>query len=444
MCTPRLLRISRPSAYPTSLRHRLLAGTVCLTFLVVAACGDDDGGSPVPTRTYTVAIQQGDGQSALDLTPVAIQPTILVSDDQGAPATGIDVTFSIQSGGGSVTAPPQTLAGGLASADWTLGPLTGNDTVAMNLLRATVTGRHIVGDTVTFLARAWGNRWDSVGPFSGVSRMGSGVVNGRLYLFNGAMGRDAWYGATTWYEPATGRSGMGALEPNTSRDQASAVLGGRIYLAGGGQWDMSTPGFVHRNVDVYDPATNQWTATAHMLSTREQARAAAIDTLIYVVGGRDSLGVTLGSMEAYNPATNTWTARAPMPTPRRMMGAAVLDGKLWVVGGLNAAGTALATVEVYDPVTNSWTTGTPLIAPRQGPAMAVLNGLLYVISGDNVAYPGTPTVEAWNPATGAWARRRDFPWRCWNSGVGVVNGKVYTVGGDNGIYWYGTVARYQP
>ena len=67
-------------------------------------------------------------------------------------------------------------------------PLTGNDTVAMNLLRATVTGRHIVGDTVTFLARAWGNRWDSVGPFSGVSRMGSGVVNGRLYLFNGAMG----------------------------------------------------------------------------------------------------------------------------------------------------------------------------------------------------------------------------------------------------------------
>ena len=28
--------------------------------------------------------------------------------------------------------------------------------------------------------------------------------------------------------------------------------------------------------------------------------------------------------------------------------------------------------------------------------------------------------------------------------VTPVNGKVYTVGGDNGIYWYGTVARYQP
>lgn len=444
MCTPRLLR-SSPNPFPRVLPHRrLLAGVASLTFLLVAACGDDDGGSPTPTRTYTVAIQQGDSQTTLDGTPVPISPTILVRDEQGAPAPGIGVSFTILSGDGSVSAPPQTLAGGLAPADWTLGWLRGNDTSATQQLRATVTGTHTVGDTVTFSAMATGNHWDSVPVTFGVvmSPAMGGVLNDRLYIING-YGAASWWITTSIFDPATGHFTFGAMLPSPSQvwDAASAVVNNHLYIAGG---RFFVNGLPTRGLQVYDPATNQWSTMAPMLRARTGGRAAAVGGKIYVMGGVDSAGAPLALMEVYDTATNSWTALAPMPTARRHMGTAVMGGKIWVVGGLDAQAAPLATVEIYDPATDTWTTGTPLGVARQGPVVVVLNGLLYAVSGDAVPVGTMPTTEAWNPATNAWMLRHGFRWHGWNSVGGVIGGKIYTFGGEDGITWFSHVGVYTP
>ncbi len=66
---------------------------------------------------------RGDGQSALEGTALTDSVVIKVSDSLGAPVSGVPVSFSVQSGGGS-TSPigPTTGATGLAATQWILGP----------------------------------------------------------------------------------------------------------------------------------------------------------------------------------------------------------------------------------------------------------------------------------------------------------------------------------
>ncbi|HUQ47086.1 MAG TPA: SGNH/GDSL hydrolase family protein [Gemmatimonadaceae bacterium] len=99
----------------------------------------------VPT---TIMIIAGDGQSALPLTAVAINPAVKVTTATGVPVPDITVTFSIRSGGGSVTgASAKTDSMGIATAGkWTLGSGGGNS------LFATATG--LSGSPLIFIATA--------------------------------------------------------------------------------------------------------------------------------------------------------------------------------------------------------------------------------------------------------------------------------------------------
>jgi hypothetical protein len=91
--------------------------------------------------------KDGDLQSALPGSAVAVAPSVYVVDSAGIPRPGVTVTFAVQTGGGSVT-------GGSAVSDaqgvakvgqWTLGPNVGT-----NQLSATLPN----GNSVTFNASA--------------------------------------------------------------------------------------------------------------------------------------------------------------------------------------------------------------------------------------------------------------------------------------------------
>lgn len=96
-----------------------------------------------PTQLF---VDAGDGQSANAGNPVAVAPRVQVLDQFDNPVSGVTVTYSVASGGGSTTgATPSTDAGGLASVgSWTLGA-----TVGSNTLDASVSG---IGAPVTFTA----------------------------------------------------------------------------------------------------------------------------------------------------------------------------------------------------------------------------------------------------------------------------------------------------
>ena len=85
----------------------------------------------------TATASSPQSQSALTSSAVAQLPSITVSDADGNPVSGVDVTFAITAGGGSLTGGTQTTnASGVATVtSWTVGASAGTNTMT-----ATATG----------------------------------------------------------------------------------------------------------------------------------------------------------------------------------------------------------------------------------------------------------------------------------------------------------------
>ncbi|MEZ4588201.1 MAG: hypothetical protein R2909_17625 [Gemmatimonadales bacterium] len=110
--------------------------------LLLAACGGESTSTtpppppPPPGNTRIVSVEAGNGQSARVGEAVPVPPAVKVTDGSGTPVSGIQVSFAITSGGGSVSgATPTTGADGVAAVGaWVLGA------VGQNTLAATVSG----------------------------------------------------------------------------------------------------------------------------------------------------------------------------------------------------------------------------------------------------------------------------------------------------------------
>jgi hypothetical protein len=98
----------------------------------------------------TVAVHEGDNQTAVQGANVPIRPSVKVTDPSGNPVSGATVTFAVSAGGGIASGLNQvTDALGIAAVNsWQLG------TGAPNTLTASVTGTGITGNPVIFTAQS--------------------------------------------------------------------------------------------------------------------------------------------------------------------------------------------------------------------------------------------------------------------------------------------------
>lgn len=120
--------------------------------LTATVSGSGITGNPVtftatvlaPGAPATVVIDTGNGQTGLQGYPVNVRPTVLVRDASNNPVQGVTVTFSVQTGGGSVSGatPATNLTGQATVGNWTIGS-------GANSMTATAAG---VATPVTFNA----------------------------------------------------------------------------------------------------------------------------------------------------------------------------------------------------------------------------------------------------------------------------------------------------
>ena len=108
-------------------------GSDAITFTATGKSGGsgDGGGGGDGAQPTRIAPVEGDGQSAVAGSPVAIRPAVQVTDSAGDPAPGVTVTFVVTAGGGSLQGSTQTTGSdGIARVGrWTLGGAPGTNTL---------------------------------------------------------------------------------------------------------------------------------------------------------------------------------------------------------------------------------------------------------------------------------------------------------------------------
>lgn len=244
---------------------------------------------------------------------------------------------------------------------------------------------------------------------------------------------------------AAGEAGLGhwmtgAPAPTARTEVAVAALDGLIYVVGGfersSSWSIRQSS-VSTKVEAYDPVTNRWSAKPDLPVGLHHAGAAALDGALYVAGGFTASDDTLWNPSdrvfRFNSAGETWTERAPLPTARGGLAVTTSRGKLFAVSGYDGRENPAA-VEVYDPNLDQWSVAAPLPTPRDHLAAVTINETLYAIGGRvRLNYrENLSTVEAYRAESNQWVPKADMPTPRSGIAAGVLNGWVYVFGGESG------------
>ena len=181
-----------------------------------------------------------------------------------------------------------------------------------------------------------------------------------------------------------------------------------------------------------------------MSTARESFGAAAVNGIIYVMGGYSGgvNAITIRSVEAYNPSNNTWTKKADMPGNLAPLGAAEVDGIINAVG-------EYATY-AYNPLNNTWIdVKAPMLTRRSDFGIVAVEGIIYAIGGEVGPLQDTNIVEAYNPKTDKWTTQTSMPTPRSDLGVAAVENVIYAIGGvannpSGSGYRTNTVEAYYP
>jgi large repetitive protein len=221
------------------------------------------------------------------------------------------------------------------------------------------------------------------------------LADGRVLAIGGAGAGDTLVTSAEIYDPATGEwTPAGEMSVGRSAHVAVVMRDGRVLVAGG----MTKRDRVHHgtdSVEIYDPASNTWTATASLSTSRNGAVGALLDDgTVLVASGSWSLYSTEPTAETYDPATDRWTPTGEMPKGHWEAEALRLpDGRVLVTGGFRGETAA----QVYDPATRSWSAVAALAPGRSGHTITLLKDGRVLITGGYDGRSNLGIAQVWSP-----------------------------------------------
>lgn len=167
-----------------------------------------------------IAINGGNGQSAVAGQAVVVAPSVIVRDAFNNPVTGVNVTFAVATGGGQVTGGAQTTnAAGIATVgSWTLGTTAGANSLSVSSTGLTgsplsITATGTPGAATTVAISAGNNQSAPAGtnvataPAARVTDANGNGVPGVTVTFQVTGGGGSIAGAA----PATNASGVATI-----------------------------------------------------------------------------------------------------------------------------------------------------------------------------------------------------------------------------------------
>jgi Galactose oxidase, central domain/Kelch motif len=194
------------------------------------------------------------------------------------------------------------------------------------------------------------------------------------------------------YDPTTGKFTAASVPLSMLRFGATATMltTGEVLIAGG----ADSAGNPTDTAEVFDPGTGTTTATVHPMNSPRMFHTATLldnGTVLLAGGGTDNVGDLTDTADIYDPGTNDFTATTGAMNSKRaahaavLMTAGTLAGKVLITGGVygNSSGlSALSSAESYDPAGKTFTSENSMNDTRAFHTATVLeSGDVLIVGG---------------------------------------------------------------
>jgi DNA-binding CsgD family transcriptional regulator/N-acetylneuraminic acid mutarotase len=206
------------------------------------------------------------------------------------------------------------------------------------------------------------NLWTAIAPLypHGTIHTATLLKDGRVLVVGGCIGGGVCTERVELFDPRTDTWIPAASLPAPRSGQTADLLNdGRVLVAGGTNANGLSVG---GDAFIYDPQKDQWTVTGPMISPRSFAGSVQLKNgHVLVAGGIAADGApvwnVLSSAEIYDPASNTWSAAASLSTARfQYVLTSFNNGQILAIGGTydGSQGSFVSKIESYDTGDNQW------------------------------------------------------------------------------------------
>lgn len=254
-----------------------------------------------------------------------------------------------------------------------------------------------------------------------------------------------------FFDPSTNSFTPGPMVELRRAFTLTALLDGRVLLAGGYLATPDGAGTSPADAELFDPRSGRFESTGSLISPRYQHSATLLqDGRVLVVGGYDLAdsgdSQLLYTAEIFDPAAGTWSPAGELTTGRFIYKDILLrDGRVLFVGGWNGEAIDTDSVELFDPRTLSFANGGHLTQPRREVAAAVLADGRVLIAGGMIENTALATSEIYDPATvRSSLTDRLSTARSDAAAVTMPDGRVIVAGGWNNLGGPLSVEIYDP
>ena len=256
--------------------------------------------------------------------------------------------------------------------------------------------------------------------------------------------------------PAGGRPEVASL-PVPVTNNAVVGTGGSLFsflgLEGG-----TTFANITQHAWRYDGRLHEWLPLPSVPGPhgRIAATAQAVGGKIYLFGGytvsAEGNEVSTPNLDVFDPATDSWSAAAPMPVPVDDAASGVWRGRLiYLISGWSQKGN-VPNVQVYDPAADRWSQATPIPgAPVFGQAGGVVGDSLVYCDGvsseanrrpkfqlSDACYRGD--IDPSEPTRVSWSRLPAHPGQArYRMAAGTLGDNLVFAGGTHNPYNYNGV-----